>query len=183
MSEVKLQTKIRDIVSYWETRANECDMGCDFDEANKRCWACGILGKPRDPSHLERCHIIPRSLGGEDIPSNYVILCRNCHMEAPDVVDPSVMWEFIKKKSYDYKDGEHSVAYYFRMIHKLMEESKLVIPENREDLPFNTEDIVKNNTDKSVLVGGKFTPATREWIFKTTINDIKNAIRTEYIPF
>jgi hypothetical protein len=183
MAKVARKTKIRDIVRYWETRANECDMGCDFDEADKRCWACGILGKARESSHLERCHIIPASLGGEDEPSNYVILCRKCHMEAPDVIDSSLMWKFIKNKSNDYKDGSLSVSYYFRMIGKLLEDSKPDVSGKPENWPFNINEIVQNNTEKCASVGGKFTLATTEWIYSKSIEDAKKAVMTEYIPF
>ena len=33
---------------------------------------------------LERAHIIPHSKGGESIPSNLVLLCKDCHKENPD---------------------------------------------------------------------------------------------------
>ncbi len=50
------------------------------------------------------CHIIPRSLGGEGKPSNFVILCKQCHEDSPDVADPEIIWDWIKAyhtSSYD----------------------------------------------------------------------------------
>ena len=65
-------------------------MGCDWDEAASRCWRCG-----RD-SKLQQCHIVPRSIGGSDEPSNMVALCSRCHDEAPDVASPEMLWMWIK---------------------------------------------------------------------------------------
>ena len=40
---------------------------------------------------IERAHITPYSLGGENIPLNYLILCPKCHMEAPDIKDRRIV--------------------------------------------------------------------------------------------
>lgn len=50
----------------------------------------------RLPAKLERCHIVPDSLGGEDTPSNFVILCRRCHLDNPNVADPEIMWDWLR---------------------------------------------------------------------------------------
>jgi hypothetical protein len=66
-----IKTKASEIVQYWEVNTSECGLGVDFAEAHERCWRCGYK------LPLERCHIIPASLGGEDTPSNYVLLVAN----------------------------------------------------------------------------------------------------------
>ena len=52
-----------------------------------RCWCCG-----RDSKRLQKCHIVARSLGGLDTPSNIVPLCSRCHDKAPNALDPNAMW-------------------------------------------------------------------------------------------
>jgi hypothetical protein len=49
------------------------------------CWACGrVYTKPNYPN---RVHVIARSKGGPDVPSNYWFLCERCHMDQPDGMD------------------------------------------------------------------------------------------------
>lgn len=62
-----------------------------FDDAWRMCWCCG--GSSRK---LQKCHIVPRSLGGSDKPENIIPLCPMCHDEMPDVIDPEVLWSWIK---------------------------------------------------------------------------------------
>jgi HNH endonuclease len=81
---------IEPVIDYWEKRVCESNMGCDWDEAHKRCWRCGVKAR------LQRCHIIPEAAGGTTDPSNIIALCAYCHDEAPDVTDPTVMWEWLK---------------------------------------------------------------------------------------
>lgn len=82
---------IGDIISYWAGHVDESNLGTDFADAHERCWRCGWKRK------LERCHIIPKSLGGNDTPGNLVLLCHQCHLEAPNCKDPSAMWEWITR--------------------------------------------------------------------------------------
>ena len=65
-----IKTKVEDIVDYWDSRVNEWEISVDFSEAHERCWRCGYKSK------LQRCHIIPDSLGGRDEPNNLVLMCK-----------------------------------------------------------------------------------------------------------
>lgn len=86
-----IKTKKQDIVNYWIQYIDESDgMNFDWAEADKVCWRCGCYRK------LQRCHIIPDSLGGKDEPSNFVLLCSECHQEAPNVESKTFMWDWIK---------------------------------------------------------------------------------------
>src|SRR5262249_7661154 len=69
-----------------QCREDECGLGVDWSEAEERCWRCGYK------SSLQKCHIVPDSLGGAARPSNLVLLCCRCHREAPNVADPRFMW-------------------------------------------------------------------------------------------
>jgi len=85
-----IKAKIKEIVAYWEVNEDECGLGVDWSEAHERCWRCGYKSK------LERCHIIPDSLGGTDSPSNLVLLCHRCHREAPNHTNPKYMWIWLR---------------------------------------------------------------------------------------
>jgi len=61
----------------------------DWDSEHDRCWCCGHSGK------LQKCHIIPKSLGGLDNASNLVPLCAVCHDQSPDVADKDAMFQWI----------------------------------------------------------------------------------------
>lgn len=94
----KNNVSIQDIVNYWSKRESECGLGVDWAEAHERCWRCGYK------SSLERCHIIPRALGGSDEPSNLVLLCSRCHLEAPNINDPRFMWIWIRATCVPFYD-------------------------------------------------------------------------------
>lgn len=85
-----IKTKIKDIINYWIQFGEECGLNFDWSEADTICWRCGCERK------LQRCHIIPDSLGGKDEPNNFVLLCSECHQEAPNVESNTFMWDWIK---------------------------------------------------------------------------------------
>lgn len=87
--------KHEDIVQYWQPRVYEQDIGTDWDEAEHRCWRCGVRRSGKK-SKLEKCHIIPASLGGPDTVDNLILLCWHCHAEAPNINSKTVMWDWIK---------------------------------------------------------------------------------------
>ncbi|MGO5064617.1 MULTISPECIES: HNH endonuclease [unclassified Clostridium] len=90
MKRKNIKTSIKEIVEYWFSRVDECDLSVDASEAHERCWRCGC------EKSLQRCHIIPHSLGGEDKPSNLVLLCYRCHLENPNITDPEIMWDWLR---------------------------------------------------------------------------------------
>jgi len=73
------------------------------------CFACAIPMRSKstrkDPlknwrdvwnkTSLERAHIIPHSKGGESIPSNLVLLCKDCHRDNPDSLNETFFWKWI----------------------------------------------------------------------------------------
>ncbi|ADY57466.1 HNH nuclease [Syntrophobotulus glycolicus DSM 8271] len=94
-----IKTNNQEIVDYWFSRVDECGLSVDAAEAHERCWRCGY------EAPLERCHIIPDSLGGEDTPSNLVLLCHRCHLENPNVTDPEIMWDWIRAYGTSFYDA------------------------------------------------------------------------------
>lgn len=57
------------------------------------CYACGREAK------LQRCHIVPHSLGGSDMDvENYFLMCLDCHQQNPDTVYPKLFWHYIRNR-------------------------------------------------------------------------------------
>jgi len=72
---------------------------CDWGEPS--CWACGYYKHPDDYSYkptdknpyacwdrakfLEKAHIVPFALTGDDSPENFVLLCSACHAKNPNI--------------------------------------------------------------------------------------------------
>ena len=93
-----IKAKNHEIVEYWFSRIDECGLSVDAAEAHERCWRCGCKRT------LERCHIVPASLGGSDDPSNLVLLCHRCHLDSPNVADPEIMWDWIRAYGTSFYD-------------------------------------------------------------------------------
>lgn len=102
-----IETSQQDIVDYWVIHEDECGLAVDWAEAHERCWRCGYK------SRLERCHIVPHSLGGSEDPANLVLLCRRCHREAPNVADPRFMWIWLRATCVSFYDTYWSIRGYF----------------------------------------------------------------------
>ena len=100
MTKQSIKTTKEDIVNYWffEQMIDESGLSVDAAEAYERCWRCGC------EKRLERCHIIPESLGGKDEPSNLVLLCHRCHIENPNISDPEIMWDWIRAYGVPFYD-------------------------------------------------------------------------------
>ena len=87
------------VAKYW---AERFPPGFVTDFGEPACFACGRFAKKwkkwNEATALERCHIVPHSLGGESEPANLVLLCHECHAAAPDVNSREVMIEWIKRR-------------------------------------------------------------------------------------
>jgi len=79
-----------EIVDHWASVEDECGLAVDWSEAHERCWRCGYK------SRLEKCNIVPASLGGGASADNLVLLCGRCHREAPNHHDPAYMWRWLR---------------------------------------------------------------------------------------
>lgn len=97
-----------DIALYWMKQGFVCDIG------EPSCFAClwyderwELLPNDTD-SHLrkiwqgakglERCHLVPRALGGSLEVSNMVLLCEECHLAAPDFAAPGYMLKWMRDR-------------------------------------------------------------------------------------
>lgn len=122
-----MQTTLQEIVDYWELHQNECGLSVDWSEAHLLCWRCAHRRR------LQRCHIVPRALGGSEAPSNLVLLCAQCHAEAPNVLDPDFMWTWLRRHAvphygtYWYHRGlrEYEFIYQRKPFASIQDESKM----------------------------------------------------------
>lgn len=97
------------------------------DIGEPACWACGypvtlsatklaeiealpniesVYKHKLVTSRLQRCHLIPRAKGGSDDPSNIVLLCPECHAQAPDTAHSKHMLRWIYKRKKEYTFGK-----------------------------------------------------------------------------
>lgn len=161
MKNKKHATKwISECIKYWGKRVYEGDLGVDFSEADKRCWRCGY------ERTLQKCHIVPKSLGGSDAPSNIIPLCAQCHDEAPDVNDPDEIFLWIKKNHHPFYD-----TYWLQ---RGIDESGVEFSSKKNDPEKFSELVRKGFNDIGVhfnqKIGGAYVkPSTYAWIFKKEV--------------
>jgi HNH endonuclease len=104
-----------EIFEYWKDKLGELQRSIDWGEPS--CWACGFHYdgkydiKRRNPTWenilncwdripLQRCHIIPRALGGPDTVDNLFLLCRECHDAAPNTNAPDIFFAWVNAQDY-----------------------------------------------------------------------------------
>lgn len=80
------------IADYWAGRIDDIFLNVMWEDAHERCWRCGEKRK------LEKCHIVPESLCGLNDPSNVILLCTQCHRDAPNIDDPRFMWIWLQSE-------------------------------------------------------------------------------------
>ncbi len=109
-----------DIFNHWkDKKIKDMYILIDFNEPS--CWGCGkpinenffsedvVLTWEKTKGKLERCHIIPKALGGKDELDNLFLLCKKCHKLSPDTTDKNafLIWVYNKRRSslmgYDFK--------------------------------------------------------------------------------
>jgi hypothetical protein len=99
------------IFDYWKDKKLPNGFLVIWDWGEPCCWGCSLPIKVETPDllrnrdfktiwnrtsgYLERCHIVPRSLGGSNEPSNLFLLCPKCHRASPDTEDPNIFLEWV----------------------------------------------------------------------------------------
>jgi HNH endonuclease len=102
------------IFDYWKDRLPALGILIDWGEPG--CWACRfyygtkydvrrsnadwakiLRGWDRIP--LQRCHVVPQSLGGTDDVDNLFLMCRECHDLAPNTSIPAILFEWARAQS------------------------------------------------------------------------------------
>jgi len=168
MGKTAIKTSIEDIVEYWESRADETELSVDFSEAKILCWRCAQERK------LQRCHIVPESLGGADEPSNLVLLCGQCHAEAPNVDDPTFMWDWLRVHATSF----YGMYWYERGLREYEFIYKRKAFENMNDIQENyvqfTAALKKYFRKSSIHWGqGRANPSTLAWVIRQAELEMK----------
>lgn len=117
-----IRTTHKEIVTYWGENlpisSDEMNI-INWDYAYTHCWNCGANKATKNNSfktRLQRSHIIADSLGGKDEPSNYVLLCSECHPLSPGTSNPDDMWDWIRS---NYIPMAHIVPGSYKMVKAL----------------------------------------------------------------
>ena len=102
-----------EILVYWKDWLIE--YGFDINEPT--CWACGTWWDDKydikkvyasmeeikehwNRAPLQRCHIIPKSLGGSDDVSNLFLMCSECHDLAPDTTSREMFFKWVNTQNW-----------------------------------------------------------------------------------
>ena len=165
-----MDTTHAEIVDFWSMNQDECGLAVDWAEASKLCWRCA------HKRQLQRCHIVPRSLGGSEDASNLVLLCKQCHAEAPNVEDPSFMWDWLRAHAtpiygmYWYERGlrEFEVVFHRKPFEGLSSDEAVL---SRMQIA-----VAKHIQKTSTHWGqGKINQATIAWVIRQIEIDATNA--------
>lgn len=88
----RIKTSKEEITAYWQVIYPTWDLKPNV------CWRCHIKKR------LDRAHIQALSIDGLDSPENFVLLCKHCHIDAPNVDDAYYMWHWLQR--YHQRDIE-----------------------------------------------------------------------------
>lgn len=95
---------------YSENKNTKVKIKTLVDWGEPSCWACGfyefgtsesknIFTRWNDAKFLEKCHIVPSCLGGDESPDNMFLMCGECHKESPDHADKDSFQQWLNYKS------------------------------------------------------------------------------------
>ena len=162
-----IKTTQDEIIEYWFSKINECDMSVDHSEANERCWRCGYK------TVLHRCHIIPDSLDGKDSPENLVLLCNRCHREAPNIKDSEFFWDWLDAHKTPLYDTYWTIRGMLEYKHIYGEEIEEVFSRLKIEPNDFTKFISEQGEIASIHFGeGRWNPSTIAGLFRLFIKHI-----------
>lgn len=179
-----VKTTIAQAVDYWSKRIDECVLSVDWSEAHTHCWRCGC------EKNLERCHIIPDSLGGEDAPHNIVLLCKRCHADGPNVTDPEIMWDWIRAYSVPFYETFWTIIgmkeYYFiykvSFMQEIMDILTLAKIDFDQTVQKEIDEIIRSVLNDAGIHFGHpyFNTATMAGIYRMTLKRFANKYGIEF---
>lgn len=165
-------TTVKQIAEYWikNFTVEETDLNFDWADCRTHCWNCGADKQSKSNKNIvrvQRAHIVPHSLGGEDIPSNYVLLCSDCHKEAPNTSNKEDMWDWIKS---------NHLPMAFSGTYRL--EKGLILFKQKEGYSFfdkalhikNLTQVIKNEYNNVSTHGAFMNESTYYYMFKSIID-------------
>jgi hypothetical protein len=168
MAKDKSDQWIKECWDHYSGIVSELDVAVDWGDWNterNKCWCCG------HESRLQRCHVVPKSLGGSDAAANIVPLCAQCHDKAPDVIDPSEMFRWIAKQQNPVSGlGLGRYWHLYDVIADFAQQLSRPV-----DWPLLHKCIAKTYEQASYHcsqfnAGPKFKKSTREWIMQAAFD-------------
>lgn len=85
---------IAKIAGYWQKQWP----GFVDDIEEPSCFACHVFPDEEGWPRLQRCHIIAHSAGGSSDPSNFLVLCEDCHRAAPMTSDRTILIQWVHER-------------------------------------------------------------------------------------
>jgi len=170
MARPNMKTTKKQIVDWGMRNIDECGYGVDASEMNKLCWRCGHKRK------TQKCHVIPYSLGGKDIPSNYRLFCHDCHLEQPNVNDYNATDKWVRDTRSCTYDTYYSKSFSYevqKLLLNYVDVDKLTVEETNELLDkinIAMRKFMKNNV--SSHWGKGLNEATRCWVLEKSLEEV-----------
>lgn len=82
----------KQILNWWKDNVDgKTDIFMLDNYDGKYCFSCG---KPSKLYNLERAHIIGKQFGGSNEPSNFLLICKDCHKKIPDINNRELIIEW-----------------------------------------------------------------------------------------
>ena len=140
----KVITKEGDVLN-WNDKGDRTDYHLVMvDTGEPCCWGCGkyavkddelesfdndpavtkdnyfkkLYSLPTLKSRLNRCHIVPKALGGADSPENLFLMCEDCHALSPDTVNRAAFFRWVYDRNQRYISGRMSGQEVIRRINE-----------------------------------------------------------------
>lgn len=156
-------------ICYWSERIPEEDIGVDWGDgtAENHCWRCGCKRS------LQKCHIVPKSLGGLDDPSNIIPLCAMCHDEAPNVDDPNEMWNWIKE-DHGSLNNLFWINKGFEKVNLTEVQKKLISKKSKRFIEITKKVLNRTGTHFGQHSGGsRTTVSTWAWVIRESFKELE----------
>jgi hypothetical protein len=165
------------IFDHWKDRLGQIGIFIDWGEPS--CWACHFHYGAKydikssdagwdeifdcwDRMPLQRCQIVPRSLGGSDDISNLFLMCRECHDLAPNTSVPAIFFQWAKGQRHDRRETA-KLENEFRSF-RVTDDEKLKLFEIIQDVEFQAWTRGKFGLhwpqSKYAPISSRLTPAT-----------------------
>lgn len=167
-----------------------------FDCGEPECWGCGkpvygiedillnnkstlinIWNNDIVRGYLHKCHIFAKQFGGKESPNNLFLLCKECHKESPDTVNPKnfFCWVWNKRNNGGYigefAKGIEDTAKYMKI------DLNYLASKFNENYSWNDITIViKNAIKKSGMHGFEISKST---YYYCILDELKKFIENE----
>lgn len=115
------------IAEYWKGKEFPNGRLVITDSYEPSCWACGRWWQNEEEKELikqgnfnaiwnhsayllERCHIIPKALGGSNDVDNLFLMCPQCHESSPDTTNRELFFDWVMNRTFEDTYKEHWIS-------------------------------------------------------------------------